>query len=93
MAAFMTSDPLAGGHTCRGQPVVHYTAGVGWESCATLASRANPGVELMAVMTRITLEEFLRAEETKPAGDVLDGGGVLPGFSVPVDDIFAQLQA
>src|SRR6266508_1370984 len=26
------------------------------------------------------------------AGDTLDGGDVLPGFSVPVDDIFAQMQ-
>jgi Uma2 family endonuclease len=25
-------------------------------------------------------------------GDTLDGGDVLPGFSVPVDDIFARLQ-
>jgi Uma2 family endonuclease len=25
-------------------------------------------------------------------GDVLDGGEVLPGFSVAVDDIFAQMQ-
>ena len=26
------------------------------------------------------------------AGDTLDGGDVLPGFSVPVDDIFAEIE-
>jgi Uma2 family endonuclease len=26
------------------------------------------------------------------SGDILDGGDVLPGFTVPVDDIFAQTQ-
>lgn len=31
-------------------------------------------------------------ERTLVAGDTLDGGDVLPGFSVPVADIFAQLQ-
>ena len=29
---------------------------------------------------------------TVTLGDTLDGGDVLPGFSVPVDDIFAQAQ-
>jgi hypothetical protein len=29
---------------------------------------------------------------TLAAGRVLDGGDVLPGFEIPVADIFAQLQ-
>ena len=33
-----------------------------------------------------------REARTLSTGDTLDGEDVLPGFTVPVDDIFAQLQ-
>jgi Uma2 family endonuclease len=53
------------------------------------------GVRLVWVIdpeTR-TVAVQVPGEETRMpgSGDMLDGGDVLPGFSVPIDDIFAQM--
>jgi Uma2 family endonuclease len=41
-----------------------------------------------------TIRAYRPGEDSRllQAGDTLDGGDVLPGFSVPVDDIFAAIQ-
>jgi Uma2 family endonuclease len=46
----------------------------------------DPAAETITVQTPGQEARILRP------GDVLDGGEVLPGFSVPVEDIFAQMQ-
>ena len=50
-------------------------------------------VLLFQFLARTSLVFAPREEpRTLRRGDTLDGGEVLPGFAVPVDDIFAQLQ-
>jgi Uma2 family endonuclease len=39
----------------------------------------------------ITVYTSLRKSRVLQAGDVLDGGEVLPGFTLPLTDLFAQL--
>jgi Uma2 family endonuclease len=54
------------------------------------------GVRLVWVIDPPDARVIVLAPGAEPqeigAGDVLDGGDVLPGFSVPVDDIFAQAE-
>jgi Uma2 family endonuclease len=54
------------------------------------------GVQLVWVIdpanATITVQAPGREGRILGAGDVLDGGEVLPGFSVPVDDILARIQ-
>ena len=53
------------------------------------------GARLVWVIDPVTETIAVLAPEqesqTLAAGDTLEGGEVLPGFSVPVDDIFAQI--
>jgi Uma2 family endonuclease len=53
------------------------------------------GVQLVWVIdpTSSTIAVLAPGQEgrTLMAGDTLDGGHVLPGFSIPVDDVFAQV--
>lgn len=54
------------------------------------------GVRLVWVVDPMkgTIKVFAPGQEARTftAGDTLDGGDVLPGFSLAIDDIFAQLQ-
>lgn len=54
------------------------------------------GVRLVWVIDPMASEVLVLAPGQEPitlwAGEVLDGGSVLPGFSVPVADIFDQVK-
>jgi Uma2 family endonuclease len=53
------------------------------------------GVRLVWVVDPATVTVVVQAPGTEPrvlySGDTLDGGDVLPGFSVTVDEIFAEM--